>query len=599
MNLDDELLYQSLADTFGISRDDTDILEGLRADLSIEGIGAGDTLVSEGEPSDALFILLQGRLYASAEGPGGEVFLGEIRRGETIGEIGIIMDAPRGATVRAARASTVARLSAEAFHDLMGRYPALGLAIARTLITRSSRDAGPRHPGFVPETMCLMRATPGADPERVAKALSAESPLPVRIIPEGGDLAAARMAVHDGERRGERVIILASGADPDWLRMAVSEADEVVRVADAGDAPLPGDAEREIARDAGAVLPRHTLLLVHPDDTRSPLGTRNWLEPRQVDRHLHMRMGVAADVGRVGRLLSGRAVGIVFAGGAARGGSHVGAIRALNEAGVEFDIVGGTSIGAAMAAWYAMGLRGDDLQRAACKVFVDSGGPTSDWNLVPLLSLVKGKQTRDLCIESIRETTGHDIDIEDTWTPYFCMTANYTAQEQAVLQRGPLWQALSATYAIPGVLPPVIIEGELHVDGGVMNNLPVDVLEEVGAAYTIAIDLLGERKKAIALKEMPTTLPFLIDRFRPRKKRKYRIPGILSMLFNSTVLASLKLQREMALRAHLCMTPDLPRVGLLDWGKFNETIELGYQSIRDQLPSVPEEVMAALRGRAG
>jgi NTE family protein len=312
-----------------------------------------------------------------------------------------------------------------------------------------------------------------------------------------------------------------------------------------------------------------------------------------------MRPGHAEDRRRVGRHLSGRAVGIVFAGGGARGASHLGAIRALAEAGVEFDIVGGTSIGAAVAAWYAMGLRDEALKAAAFKVFVDSGGPTSDWNLLPLLSLVKGKRTRDLGIESIRDATGGDIDIEDTWVPFFCVAANYTAQEEAVLQHGPLWRGLLASYAIPGVLPPVLIGGELHVDGGVMNNLPVDVLEREGAAATIAIDLLGHRKRSLDFDELPGTLALLRDKFRPRRKRRYRIPGILSVLFNSTVLSSLQRQREMAARASLCLTPDLPRTSLLDWAKFPETIENGYKSVKATLADLPPERLEALRARKG
>ncbi|MDU8943878.1 cyclic nucleotide-binding and patatin-like phospholipase domain-containing protein [Ovoidimarina sediminis] len=442
---DDIVLARSLGDVFGISPDDADILEDLRRDIVIKDVAVGETLMTQGEPSDALYVLLQGRLCASTATAEGEVFLGEIRRGETIGETGVIMEAPRGATVRATRTSTVARLSAKALHGLLGKYPTLSIAIARTLISRAARDAGPRHPGFVPETLCLLRASQAVDLAETAELLAREAGGPVRIVSKTDDPQAARREIHEGERAGQRVFILADLDDAAWLALAVSEADEVVRIVDAGDGPEAAPGETAIERAEGAVLPRHTLLILHPDATKSPTGTKAWLAGRQVDRHLHMRRGNAQDRGRVGRLLSGRGVGIVFAGGGARGAAHLGAIRALQEAGVDFDIVGGTSIGAAVAAWYAMGLRGTALDAAACKVFVESGGPTSDWNLLPILSLVKGKRTRDLAIAAIREATGRDIDIEDTWTPYFCLSANYTAQDQAVLQRAPLWKALTAT----------------------------------------------------------------------------------------------------------------------------------------------------------
>ena len=281
--------------------------------------------------------------------------------------------------------------------------------------------------------------------------------------------------------------------------------------------------------------------------------------------------------------------------GGARGAAHLGAIRALDEAGIVPDIVGGTSVGAAMAAWYAMGLRGDALQAAACKVFVDSGGPTNDWNLLPMVSLVKGKKTRVLAQRAIREATGTDIGIEDTWTPFFCVAANYTTQSQTVLRKGPLWRALTATYAIPGVLPPVIIDGHLHVDGGVVNNLPVDVLEETGAAKTICVDLIGGMYRPVGIEKLPTNMALLLDRLRPKRKRKFRIPGTVSILLNSTVLSSLERQRKMRERADLGLRPELERIGLLDWTKFPTAIEQSYVSVSKQIATLTPADLAQLQ----
>ncbi|MEM1100484.1 MAG: patatin-like phospholipase family protein [Pseudomonadota bacterium] len=587
---------RALGDVFGIPADADTLLDDLSKELEILHLNVEDTLVTEGEASDAIYVLLRGRLTAhAATREGGESFLGEIRRGETIGEIGVIQGTPRGATVRVSRTSTVARISADAFQRMLTAHSGLGLAIARTLISRSERATGPRHPGFVPETLCLMAVTGGIDLATVAQRLADTLPGAVTVIAEGADLARAQHQIHEAEQEGHHVFILSDGGNAAWQAMAVAEADEVVRIADATHDPAPGGAETSAERPANAVLPRHTLLLVHPESTQSPRGTVRWLASRKIDRHLHMRLERDDDVGRVGRLLTGRAVGLALAGGGARGAAHIGAIRALEEAGIVPDIVGGTSIGAAMAAWYAMGLRSTDLEAAARTVFVDSGGPTRDWNLLPLISLVKGRQTRDLGIEAIRRATGTDIDIEDTWTPFFCLTANYTAQRQVVHQSGPLWRALTATYAIPGVLPPVLIDGELHVDGGVVNNLPVDVLEEVGAARTIAVDLLGEARKPLAITEIPSNGALLVDKLRPRRKRRYKLPGLMSTLLNSTVLSSLNRQRDMSERADLCLRPELPRVGLLDWKKFPDTIEYGYQSATEQLAALPAEIRDTMR----
>jgi NTE family protein len=594
--LDDfALIDQALADVFGLTDTDQELLRDFRAEITVSELDSGATLIKQGDLSDALFILLRGRLIVSVEKDGVPSFIGEIRQGETIGEVGLVMQARRNASVRASRSSTIARIGADSFHRLLGQYPQLGLAIARTLITRAQRSAGPRNPGFVPETLCLFKVTPDVDLDAVARAIADNHPDPVAIINEAEDAEAGRAQLHDASRSHGLAILLCSGEKAGWRNMAVAEADEIVRVADAAADPTPAVWEATLDRPEEAVLPRQTLLLVHADDTISPSGTAQWLDPRRIDRHLHMRLGNPEDIGRVTRILTGRAIGLVLAGGGARGAAHLGAIRALDEAGIVPDIVGGTSVGAAMAAWYAMGLRGDALQAAACKVFVDSGGPTNDWNLLPMVSLVKGKKTRVLAQRAIREATGTDIGIEDTWTPFFCVAANYTTQSQTVLRKGPLWRALTATYAIPGVLPPVIIDGHLHVDGGVVNNLPVDVLEETGAAKTICVDLIGGMYRPVGIEKLPTNMALLLDRLRPKRKRKFRIPGTVSILLNSTVLSSLERQRKMRERADLGLRPELERIGLLDWTKFPTAIEQSYVSVSKQIATLTPADLAQLQ----
>lgn len=594
--LDDfALIDRALAEVFDLDAPIEQLLDAFRAEISLQDLAAGDVLLRQGDPSDALYILLRGRLTVSIHDGETEKFIGEIRRGETIGETGLVMGAPRNATARASRASTVARIDAESFDRLLQQFPHLGLAIARSLITREQRNAGPRHPGFVPETICLVAVTPGIDLDRVAKALAPHHPGPVTVVKDGTDIEDGRRTIRAGQRDAGLVLALSGTDNPDWRAMAVAECDEVVRVADATASPVPHPDEARLDRGRNAILPRQTLLLVHPDDTRHPTGTAAWLEPRRIDRHLHARLGNACDTGRVARILTGRAVGLVLSGGGARGAAHLGAFRAMQEAGIEPDLVGGTSIGGAMAAWYAMGLRGEDIDAAARKVFVENGPPTNDWNLLPMVSLVKGRKTRVLAQKAIRAATGTDIGIEDTWTPYFCVAANYTRQTQTILRSGPLWKALTATYAIPGVLPPVILDGELHVDGGLVNNLPVDVLEASGAAHTIAVDLVGGTHRKLEMTDIPPNLLLLRDKLRSRKKRRFKLPGLIAILLNSTLLSALERQREMRARADVCLRPELTRISLLDWGKFNAAIDQSYESLRAQIETLPQEELAPLQ----
>ena len=196
-------------------------------------------------------------------------------------------------------------------------------------------------------------------------------------------------------------------------------------------------------------------------------------------RHHHVRG--SADFERVVRLLTGRAVGLVLSGGGARGFAHLGVVRALREHGVPIDLVGGTSMGGILAAGVAKDWDDAELVERFRRCFVDTN-PLSDFTL-PVVSLVSGRKVGML----LRRELG-DLDIEDLPLPFFCVSSNLTTGRIAVHQRGPLWRWLRASVAIPGVLPPVFQGGEVFVDGGSMNNLPVDVMRASGRGAVIGVD---------------------------------------------------------------------------------------------------------------
>ena len=545
----------------------------------------GETLVRVGETSDSLYILLSGRLLV--ENAAGDL-IGEVRPGETVGEIGVIAGTPRNATVRAVRMSLIASIAAEDFTALVRQHPGLGLAVARTMIARERRSARPRHPAIRPDTVAIVPLHPGADVAGLRDGILGSGVEPTTRQRLPGSINRAPDALAD------RVVVI-DRSDPDAARK-MRHADEIVMVADLDADPSRSETDDFIADCLPDMrLPRRTLVLLRAKDAAPPKGTAAWLDQRRVDRHIHVRSGDATDAGRLARLLFGRAVGLVMAGGGARGAAHLGAIRALAEIGIEPDIIGGTSIGAALGALYSMGLRDDDLEDAAKDIFVRHGSPTGDWTFLPLISLVKGDKTRMLCRRGVERNMGHHAHIEDLLHPYFAVAGNMTEQKQAVMKRGMLWQALSASYAIPGVLPPVAIDGALYVDGGVVNNLPVDVMEDFDAAHIISVDLLGETHRRKVIETVPSGSQALRDRFRPRKSRRYRVPGILTTLLTATMLGSLERQKAMRERADICLVPDLPRISLLDWGKFEKTIEHGYESCRQQLAEMDPAALAKLR----
>jgi NTE family protein len=263
-------------------------------------------------------------------------------------------------------------------------------------------------------------------------------------------------------------------------------------------------------------------------------------------------------------------VGIVLAGGGARGFAHIGIIKALKEAGVPFDHVGGTSMGAILAAGLAQEWDVPELTERMRDVFV-SHNPLNDFTL-PLIALVRGKKAS----VALQKNFG-DVRIEELPIPFFCVSSDLTTGRIHEHRAGLLWRALRASVALPGILPPVTYHGHLLVDGGVMNNLPVDVMREhaMGAGPIIACDVTGE-------------LDFQAhdDRYGERPwwwlvgQRMRGNPSIVSILMRSGTVGSEAQRRIVREQADYLIEPPMPNIGLRDWKKFDQAIQEGYDVAR-------------------
>ena len=353
-----------------------------------------------------------------------------------------------------------------------------------------------------------------------------------------------------------------------------------------------------MTRSTGRAEAAEILVLLHPRQTKNPRGTRAWLDRREVAGHHHIRPDVDADMARLARIESHTAVGLVFAGGGARGLAHLGVYRALQERGVDVDYVGGTSIGAIMGALVATNVAVPDATRIARKSF--STNPTGDFNVLPLLSLIKGRRLRRVIDRALGDLVGFGADIEDLWKNYYCVASNYSQARETLIRRGSLAKALRASIAIPGALPPVVHEGDLLCDGGTFNNFPVDVMQHMrGVGTVIGVDLGVLRTRRFETDEVPGTWALLRDRMRPYPKRRYKFPSLLSYLMNVQILYSTSRQAGKRKLTDVYFNPPLERVGMLQWDRFDEIVEQGHAHGVAVLDELAPHVLARMQSRGG
>ena len=573
--------------------------ESLLRKLQTVSVVGGDWLMHQGDPADALYFLVRGRLQVWIEPDTDQSdsepsLLGEIAPGESVGEIGLLTGGRRTAGVRAIRDSLLMKLDRDTFEDFAKSHPALVIqlagGIARRLTERTSRaPAAARN--LVTIGLLPLNDSPWLDDfcDSLQKELARGGPtlyLTARNLGEHGapvthleheeripDSVKNWLDVKENQHRF--LIYRGDPAATAWSRLCLRQSDLLLLLADENDDPGPRSWERDLLATDDAPVARRGLLLWHSPSDGPITGTASWLDERSIDFHVHLReQNKGNDVARVARILTGNAIGLVLGGGAARGFAEIGAYKALCEAGIPVDWVGGVSIGGIIGASIAFDRGPAEIYESGRDAFV-KGKPFGDFTL-PVMSVLRGRRMQRL-------TRLHlDGNIEDFPIPYFCVSSMLDQGTIHVHERGPIWNAVHATAALPGLLPPVVVDGRLAVDGGVLNNLPVDIMRQKPVGHVIAVDVSSRRTYQVEYDEMPSPWAVLRGRLVPFS-RKYRVPGLVSVLMKSTEIGTLANVREQGRQADLLLRPPVSNFSLTDVRNYDSIVTAGYDHTREKL----------------
>lgn len=591
----DALLVRHLHAFFGTL--EPQAMELLRHSLQWVEISGGDTLLTQGDAGDAMYLVVSGRLRAFVQAEGAaQQRVGDIVRGQVVGEMSLYTGEPRAATVVAVRDAVLARLDRPAFQRLLACSSQVSLAFT-TQIIQQLKDRKRAAPADKLVTMGLLPITTGIDLPDFAARLAAQLSTLGRVgvvsrhdidqrlaqlglgPSDNTDKETQRriaMLLDQIEAEHDFMLLLADATPTPWTQRCCRHCDELLLLADATQPPVLHPSEVQFLRNRPPLtVIADILVLLHPADRPSPRGTAAWLARRPVAGHIHIRPGLDRDMARLARIQSRTAVGLVLAGGGARGLAHLGVLRALQERGIEVDWVGGTSIGAVMATYAASDQPLDKVMANARRAFATN--PTGDFNLFPVLSLIKGLRLKRILRTAVEELVGFDADIEDLWKNFFCVATNFSTASEQRLQHGNLAHALLASTSIPGALPPVAHGGDLLCDGGSFNNFPVDVMRSMrGVGRVIGVDLNIRTPVRVDHEDMPGSLALLRDRLRPLAQRRYHLPSMPSYLMTVTILYSMSRQRSAQQQCDMYFNPPLHRVGMLQWRRLENIVQRGY-----------------------
>jgi NTE family protein len=531
------------------------------------GLPGGMELKRDGENAQALFLVVTGSLGVFVQDEHKKRRqVAHVGAGETVGEMSLISgEKEHSAELVALRDTELLRISPQGFESLITRHPRVMMNLMRVLVKRLQTTTKSASDAERPKTFAIVPLQEGITETHIAHRLADTlSGMGLRAAVLGADVADntaewfnAFEAAHD--------IVFYRGDRPGtaWTNLCERQADKVFLLA-RSDMPLPPRPfQPSVLNERMGSLPE--LLLFHPSANGRFAAEHLAMRSGIFESHHHVRAGNTADIQRLARFVAGRAVGLVLAGGGARGFAHIGVLKALKEAGVPFDHLGGASMGAIIAAGVAAEWSLEELTDRVRAAFVDAN-PLSDYTF-PLIALVRGKKVTNL----LKENFG-DMRIEELPKPFFCVSSDLTTGRIHDHRSGLLWRALRASVALPGILPPVTHHGHLLVDGGVMNNLPVDVMRQRESGPIIASDVTGE-----------VDLQVKDDRYGERPiwqllwQRMRGTPSIVSILMRSGTVGSEAQRRVVREQADYLFEPPLPDIGLRDWKSFDQAIEEGYE----------------------
>lgn len=573
------------------------ILAGSMQIISLKG---GTTLFEQNEMGDALYIVIYGRLRVFKEFEQKKQIIGDICQGQVVGEIAILIDQPRTATVKAVRDSLLLELRKETFHKFLLQYAEFGNVITKACIERLVHNTKFILPGNLTKTITILPVEKNTlihkefamqlvnHLSRIDSTLLLESTFINSIIKNNGKHELISW-LHQQEERYRYIIYLADNINSWWTQCCLRQADRLLIVAPAEISPALGEIETEYFHTQQESSSYVELILLQSN--KFITNTAKWIALRPfVNAHHHVRLPSWKGIDRIARILSGKSIGFVFNGGGAKGAAYLGFYRALLEFDIPVDYLGGTSVGGLIGAAIALGLDWNETCEKIAKWSSRRSFLDYTW---PFLSLFR----KDSLVELTLLLVDEKMHIEDLEIPFFCISTDITNQAPYVHKKGTLWKALYASSSIPGVYPPIKSdEGYILIDGSILNNMPVDIMRtENNASKIVALHCNYVQESPLLQFDILdiSTMAILkhnLARFFSSEKQ----PGLnfINLLQLAMFTASSQHEIKMEKESDYFLGIDTHQYGFLEFSKVGEIMQQGYEVSLNFLKKIAPELRA-------
>lgn len=547
-----------------------------------------EILFNQGDPSDSLYIIIEGTLIASLNiQPGVQKPIGLIEKGETVGEMGAISGQPRSLTIRAISTTKLLKLTQAKLQDFFKDFPSTIFPIINLIINRSQTVIKILTEKNIYKHVAIIQGNDETSLEPFLNTLkqNLNEKFEITLINDAKLNIAEEMTKAENQNR--TLIFVLSTENESSIGSKIEHINAIFVVADAQkQATLSKFALDILKGNKTHFATQYELVLLHDDNTVHPTGTNQWLKLSNFTLHHHIKKNESLDYQRLIRFMTGNTTGLVLGGGGGKGWVSIGVLKALMESEIPIDLIGGTSIGSFVASCYSLNSSFHQIASYFKGVMEITSEPFALRNLTwPIISLLSGKNQNEFVTKFCRNKQ-----IEDTWIPYFAISCNLNTGKEIIHRQGSLFEAIWSSSALPGLVPPMLINGELHVDGGLINNLPVDIMRSMlgKKAKIIAVSLsdVGEDKKKY---NFPLVLPLRAGLLYKLKLgyKDYQFPPFFNNFLNALLVGASAREKSNRLIADILVSPNLTKYKTFDPNllEAEEMIDIGYQETKKMLNS--------------
>lgn len=516
-----------------------DSLEAIHRRLRVERHARDAILFREGEVGDTLYLVQSGQLKVYSDVTGEERIFAYVGPGGFVGELALLLEQPRSATVSVLIDAEVALLSKRDLDDLLREHPAIAIHLGRELGRRLVETS---HRPYRREEINLIAV------EGPALALAVSL-----MVQTGGRVGLFNLASPIPPDRGRGVTIIDPPSD-----LNVESLSQIL-------GELVGFYERLVVALPYGGGQFHEKIVDLADGV-AVIGSGQAPAWAQGARRYWSLINDQHEIDRLARLIGRRLVGLVMSSGGAKGIAHVGVLKALAGADVPIDMVAGSSAGSLFGALYCAGKSIDEIIDFAkdLRKIIQLRGGLWDFVMPPVVyGLIHGRKTTRFIDKALGGKSFDDLRI-----PLYVVAADVTVGEQVVFNWGSVAEAVRASIGIPGIFAPWPWNGRYLVDGGVVNPVPISVLQERGADRIITSSVVRTPEE------------------RGRVPPDVRRPNFIELMTSMMGAMEGEILKMRLPEVDVFIHPEVDQYNALDYDKAEELIEIGEFAAREQLPAI-------------